>query len=323
MAGELSEIINRLKKIERHVEKEGARSTGGGFPNLEVYFAAKSACRARPALHRSQSSIPVIGRGKHLQRSVYGKVFEWLGIAPVNVDEAAPNAPLALMWAPKILGGEYDFDGIITRFRRTCPSARIVNENFRTDDKQYCQEVFAECFGYSLAVAPETHVGPMVEKGRVNARHDGRVVQGPLPAASPDLVYQRLIDNTVKGNLVEDIRIVIVNYIPIYAYLKYRSESSRFSNGNVYARLAGVFDVCSDQEIAALKRLTKSLALEIGELDALRDRTTGALYVVDVNNTPFGPPNGIEARDGDIAVRWLSDAFGRAYCGLGGAMAEA
>jgi hypothetical protein len=32
------------------------------------------------------------------------------------------------------------------------------------------------------------------------------------------------------------------------------------------------------------------MGLDYGELDAVRDAASGRLYVLDVNNTPFGPP---------------------------------
>ena len=47
----------------------------------------------------------------------------------------------------------------------------------------------------------------------------------------------------------------------------------------------------------------------------LRDRQDGRIYIVDANNRPFGPPNGIHPFEEDVALRligeaWLSRVFG-------------
>ena len=39
------------------------------------------------------------------------------------------------------------------------------------------------------------------------------------------------------------------------------------------------------------------MSLDYAELDCLRDQKTEQLYIVDVNLTPNGPPNGLSVRD--------------------------
>ena len=41
----------------------------------------------------------------------------------------------------------------------------------------------------------------------------------------------------------------------------------------------------------------------------------GRIYIVDVNNTPYGPPNHIEPAEGDLAVRILADTFVEEFVG--------
>jgi hypothetical protein len=62
-----------------------------------------------------------------------------------------------------------------------------------------------------------------------------------------------------------------------------------------------------------LLRFCGRLGVEYGEVDALRDRDTGRLFVVDCNNTPDGPPNGINKAVGKIAVDTISEAFWKEF----------
>jgi len=48
--------------------------------------------------------------------------------------------------------------------------------------------------------------------------------------------------------------------------------------------------VLSEEEADRVQRFCRGMGLDYGELDAVRDASSGRLYVVDVNNTPFGPP---------------------------------
>ena len=52
-----------------------------------------------------------------------------------------------------------------------------------------------------------------------------------------------------------------------------------------------------------------NLGLDYGEIDVLRDRNEGKIYIVDVNNNPAGPPEPISALDGNLAIVRLAEAF--------------
>ena len=51
------------------------------------------------------------------------------------------------------------------------------------------------------------------------------------------------------------------------------------------------------------------MKLDWGGLDVLRDRKSGALYVVDVNKTDMGPPIALPMKDKMRAVRTLAAAL--------------
>ena len=54
--------------------------------------------------------------------------------------------------------------------------------------------------------------------------------------------------------------------------------------------------------------LTKKMSVDYGELDVLRDKD-GRIYVVDVNNTPAGPPKKLPNQACRIALKRMSKSF--------------
>jgi len=188
----------------------------------------------------------------------------------------------------------------------------VINGKCTDVRKSAVNAVFEEVFGYSLGVNPMAYSRPMVVKSEVNAAHDGRVVQGPI---SPDEVtsetaYQKLIDNTVsESEVVLDYRVPVINdRIPLI-YLKYRSKESRFLNASDHTTIGSPSDVFRPSESKKILELARRMGIEFGELDVLRDRQDGRIYVVDVNPTPWGPPRGMCADDRKSALSRLAPPF--------------
>jgi hypothetical protein len=113
-----------------------------------------------------------------------------------------------------------------------------------------------------------------------------------------NVVYQLVIDNSYGDDLVLDIRVPIVEHTLSFAYLKYRKISERFKNTTVRTEVVPIESVLSTEEILLLNQYCKELKLEYGELDVLRNKQDGKIYVVDVNNTPQGPPANTPKEDG-------------------------
>ena len=183
-----------------------------------------------------------------------------------------------------------------------------INKHCCSIEKSHVAKVFEQCFGYSLAVDPMQWNGKMVEKSETNGVHDGRVIEGPCPAV-PGKVYQRLIDNTIGGDLVEDIRCPSIGgKIPLIIY-KRRPRDDRFANSNTAVEVAETRDVLSPGELEQLTRFTTAMKLDWGSMDVLRDRDDGRLYVVDVNKTDMGPPVCMDLDDKIRVTKRLAVAF--------------
>ncbi|OBF40820.1 hypothetical protein A5724_07135 [Mycobacterium sp. ACS1612] len=189
----------------------------------------------------------------------------------------------------------------------------VVNEGCDDISKVKVEAVFRQVFGYATFVDPETHVGLCVMKSNDNAMHDGEVVECPTSATRHDVVYQKLINNTAGDDDVLDIRVPVINGELPFVYLKYRRMRYRFSNMNARATMASTDSVFTTDEITKIKQFAKKLGLDFGELDVLRDVDDGTIYIVDVNNTPCGPPNHLGKAESAHAIELLSKAFDTAF----------
>lgn len=191
--------------------------------------------------------------------------------------------------------------------------SRFINGECSNIAKSHIDLVHEQVFGRSVCIEPSDVNAEMdyVVKSEDNAAHDGKVFKGKdiSPESLSGKVVQRVVDNRVDGNSVYDIRVPVVgNAIP-FVYIKTRSESIRFSNANRTATITSTSNYLSESEVAQILVFCRNLGLDYGELDILRDGASGEIFVVDVNNTPSGPPNGLTSNEVMFALRELSWAF--------------
>lgn len=237
-----------------------------------------------------------------LPHSVLGKILERLGVTVTT--DCGSRCDVAFAWSLPL-------DPAI---RAQVGGVRIINDTAFDCAKSNVAACHERVFGYSAAVDPLTHSGPCVAKAdSKNGAHDGRVIHCPIPARQPDVVYQTVIDNRVNERFVEDIRVPFIDGEIPFVYLKYRPVQTRFGNDNAYAMVTSPCQVLSENELALIVRFCREILLEFGELDILRDRTSGRIFIVDVNNCAFGPPNHMPPDEKHLAVSLLAQAFYRRY----------
>lgn len=197
----------------------------------------------------------------------------------------------------------------------TMPSTLpVINRECVDISKAHVASVFEQTFGYGLTVDPTMHEAQIVEKSDSNATHDGRILDGPL---SPDdiregYVYQRLVQNVEgdpKSRIAVDYRTPLYAGRPVFVYVKRRSAGERFSNANATVEVRETTDVFTSEEIDRLAVFAKRMGLDYGEVDVLRDRENDRLYIVDVANTPAGPPSGLSQVAARAAIDALADAL--------------
>ena len=221
-------------------------------------------------------------------------------------------------------GGEGDEDLHIffnapERSRQDVPESSI-NYFFQSNLKSDIDVVHKRIFGRSVCITAREIVpeGHYLTKSDANAVHDGKVrsyeeVKQLKRKDLEGVVLQRVINNILDEKSVFDVRVpVIGNEIP-FVYLKSRPQSDRFSNTNSTACVVGALDIFKREEIEQILTFCKVLHLEYGELDILVDSKTKDIWIVDVNNTPAGPPNGLSRKEMDVSVGLLAGAFYRNF----------
>ena len=269
--------------------------------------------RLRPARHSLSALssegpfLVVCGEYHHFRQSVLGKInpgnFRALDLANW-IANGRPGPAAFIRWAP------YSHYQIHDEVRSLIPSeAHIVNDTSFSCSKDNVHRHFAAVFGRRLDIDPLTYCGPAVMKSKRNATHDGVITEFPRSEVLNDRVYERLIDNRHDENLILDIRLPLIFGKPPLAYLKYRLIGTRFSNENASCELVDPANILSQDELRLCGEFARSIGLEYGELDVLRDRNSREIFIVDANNTPFGPPNGLPDDQAKDALKALGEAI--------------
>ncbi|MGF1459168.1 MAG: hypothetical protein ACFBSG_09090 [Leptolyngbyaceae cyanobacterium] len=262
---------------------------------LAIAHAAKNAARYVSPIRAIAQAIlsprrRVLCKPRHLRhKMMLAKIFAVNGYRPVF----DAQQPYDLTFGIPSTDGKY-----------------VINGRHRDNKKSRVAKAWADAAGYTLAVDPLTYTGAIVEKSEKNATHDGRIVWGPLQPADvvAGKVYQRLIDNSADDEVV-DLRAVICGGKVLLVYIKRRPAAIRFANTNTAAELREPVEIFSAEELAALARFTDKVGIEYGELDVLRDNSSGLIYVVDATNGPAGPPKALSRAEAKAAVARIAIAF--------------
>jgi len=225
------------------------------------------------------------------------KIFRLLGLVPVKADTNTPSGKLSYSH---------------TDATNHSPTPGI---NGRCSDisKSRVEKVFADVFGYSLAVDPLTYHGKIVRKSEVNAAHDGIVLQGPLTEASPDFVYQVYVDaSTQEGNWI-DLRTCVVGKELPFVYVKSRPLDLKFANHGNTIWDSQADQIFSAEELKLLLEFADAMGLDIGEMDVLRDNNSGKIYVVDIAKTPHSPSDNFITLGGVLCMHKAAASFRRQF----------
>jgi len=209
---------------------------------------------------------------------------------------------LAVYWEYATYREEFQ---LLESLKEQCP---VLNLYSRDISKVAVDKIHREVFGYNTFVDALSYAGKVVQKNDVNAIHDGQILQGPLAKTEAGFIYQILIDNSFSTDLVLDIRVPVVGEALDFVYLKYRNIEERFKNTTVKTEVKAIGEILSQEELKLINHFCNKMALDYGELDVLRNKNDGKIYIVDVNNTPQGPPANTEKEQGIEAIRKIGEA---------------
>lgn len=190
---------------------------------------------------------------------------------------------------------------------------KVLNAECTDIQKTTVEHHHEAVFGYGTFIDPRTYRGTAVCKSNGNALHDGRYVECPIAETLPDAVYQRVIDNRTDNGLALDYRVAVMgDELPI-AYRKLKTWDKRFTNDTVAAERIAPDAAFSREEQANILALVKRMRIDFCEVDVLRDRADGRIYLIDVNTTPYGPPAGLPKAERRASIALLAEAFQRQF----------
>jgi hypothetical protein len=239
------------------------------------------------------------------------KILFFLGIR--ITDDASVRVHAAMNWLNALDGSPFlPHVPVLVDLFHSESGGCVLNADCRDVSKKQVSAVFEKIFGYALAVNPQTFEGRCVMKSDWNGLHVGTILECPVPVPNPEFVYQKLIDNEVENGIVEDIRVPIMKGTIPFVYIKRRAIDHRLVDRKHTAKNAMIrdpSDYLSREERENILRFCDSLGLDYGEIDVLRDREDGRIYIVDVNNNPAGPPEALNQQDANLAVIRLAKAF--------------
>ena len=227
--------------------------------------------------------------------------------------DPSKKCDVVVKWRNSMDGNPYlPPEPVLEKIAQNNPDIIFVNMECNDVTKEKVNKTFEQTFDYSLSIDPTKYTGKGVMKSDWNGLHVGEVIDCPIAEKKDGFVYQKLINNEVENNLVEDVRVPIFkNYIP-FVYLKYRPLATRLVDreySNKKAVITEVANKFTKDEIIKIIEFSHNMGMEYGEVDVLRDKNEGKIYIVDVNNNPSGPPEPISENDSKTAITRLAEAF--------------
>jgi hypothetical protein len=212
------------------------------------------------------------------QETAIHQICEFLGIELTGVD--GPDTVARFFWHDATHKSRPDHvDG------------SFFNGRCLDISKSNVQRVFAETFGYELAIDPRKFRGTAVEKSELNASHSGHLTNLPIESPRQGYVYEKFVDS-IEDGLATCLRITVFGQKIAAVYKHYRPADKPFANGSEFVKveLCETNRVLSQREQDLVIKFCQAIGMDYGDLDAPRDIKDGQLYIVDANPTPYRHP---------------------------------
>ena len=229
----------------------------------------------------------------------------------LEITASAEGAQAVFFWQEDWTSAFHEPPEYLVELARTVP---VVNIGCTDISKTTVSRRFEEVFDRQLLIDPRQYRGPAVEKTERNGLREVRIVECPTEPV-PGYCYQRLIDNRLDDDWTEDIRPVVIGGTIACLIRKVRPIRDRFGQvpgGPTRPEIHEPLEYLSAEEVRKVLRLAASLGADYCEIDCLRDRPSGLLYVVDVNTTPaFFDRHQPDSREKMIEIE--AEAFRQAF----------
>ncbi len=190
---------------------------------------------------------------------------------------------------------------------------KTLNINCVDITKRNVESVFANAFGYKLSINPLTFKGKCVKKPNQNASGIGTIIQCPISKIDKNYSYQKIINSETNSGKLLNMRVPILDKNIPFVYLRFKKKEELLNDTTSKGvKIKKATDVFSKEERKKIISFCEKIGMDYGELDILRDKADKKIYIIDANNTPFGP-HYLPKKETEKALNLLSNAFEKEF----------
>lgn len=201
--------------------------------------------------------------------------------------------------------------------REQSEKLKFINLFLIDTSKDFVAKSMEKYFGYTFKIDPKTYNGYCIAKHNGNGTKSCFFLKCPIDADEifHDHCYQKIINYVSENdtNILYEIRIPIFKNIIPFSFFKTRNKGLRFTSKNKSMNIVPATYRLSIDECQQILSYCHTIGLEYGELDILRCSETGKIYIIDVNNTPWWPPNKLGDVERNISLNMMWNAFLEAF----------
>ena len=250
--------------------------------------------------------VYIYGNYPHFQKSTTYFMLRKAGVQISNKLNGKYN--VGIYWDPRM-----DINKQTPKLRQNGKKIKLINLFLIDTAKGFVAESFESHFGYGYKVDPTTFNGYCISKHNGNGTKSCFFLKCPIEANDifKDHSYQQIIDYTDKKDpdTLYELRIPIVGGIIPCILFKTRNRGLRFTSKNRSIQIVNPLKYLTEEECNKIITYCRYIGLEMGEIDVLRSREDGQIYIIDVNNTSWWPPNKLGDVDRNIVLNLIWNAF--------------
>ena len=257
-----------------------------------------------------QLEVYVYGNYPHFEKATAYFMLRKAGVKFTN--DYSKKANIGWFWDARISVKKTG-----PQFREKSRNLRMINLFLIDTSKEFVAKTMQNYFGYTFKINPKTYNGYCVAKHNGNGTKSCFFLKCPIDADEVfhDHCYQKIINFSSKTdpNTLYEIRIPIFKNIIPFTFFKKRNKGLRFTSKNRSMEITPAIAHLSAEECQQILSYCRRVGLEYGEIDILRSDVDGKIYIIDINNTPWWPPNKLGDIDRNISLNMMWNAWLRAF----------
>lgn len=250
--------------------------------------------------------VYIYGNYQHFQKSTTYFMLRKAGVEMNN--KLNGKYDVGIYWDPRM-----DINKQTPKLKQNGKKIKLINLFLVDTAKGFVAESFEQHFKYGYKVDPTTFNGYCISKHNGNGTKSCFFLKCPIEANEifKDHSYQQIIDYTDKKdpNTLYELRIPIVGGIIPCVLFKTRNRGLRFTSKNRSIQIVNPLKYLTEEECHKIITYCRYIGLELGEIDVLRSHEDGQIYIIDVNNTSWWPPNKLGDVDRNIVLNLMWNAF--------------